>query len=70
MDEALEVLGDRVARVRDFLATIAPADFDREIDVLENGPHPLVECLYTVFEEPFWHLRYARRDLSVLQARA
>lgn len=69
MDEALEVLGDRATRVRDFLAAITPADFDREIDVLENGPHPLVECIYTVFEEPFWHLRYARRDLSVLQSR-
>jgi hypothetical protein len=70
MDEALEVLGDRVTRVREFLATVTTADFDREIDVLENGPHPLVDCIYTVFEEPFWHLRYARRDLTVLQSRA
>jgi hypothetical protein len=36
--------------------------------VLENGPHPLQECLYTVFEEEFWHLRYATRDLAQLGA--
>jgi hypothetical protein len=68
--DAVAVVDDRATRVREFLATVTPADFDREIDVLENGPHPLVECLYTVFEEPFWHLRYARRDLSALQSRA
>lgn len=34
------------------------ADFARSIDVLENGPHPLQECIYTVFEEEFWHNRY------------
>jgi hypothetical protein len=27
-----------------------------------------VECLYTVFEEEFWHNRYAVRDLARLEA--
>ena len=31
--------------------TVAPADLDRVVDVLENGPHPVRECIYTVFEE-------------------
>jgi hypothetical protein len=66
--EALAARADRAERVRDFLATVTAADFDRPVDILENGPHPLVECIYTVFEEPFWHNRYARRDLDRLLA--
>jgi hypothetical protein len=65
-DEALAVRDDRWRRVHDFIATIEQDDFDRSIDVLENGPHPLVECLYTVFEESFEHHRYAVRDLDLL----
>lgn len=66
--EALAVRDDRAALVRDFLELVTIDDFTRSIDVLENGPHPLVECIYTVFEEPFWHNRYARRDLELLRA--
>jgi hypothetical protein len=36
--------------------------------VLENGTNPLQECIYTVFEEKFWHNRYAQRDLTQLEA--
>jgi hypothetical protein len=64
--EARAVHDDRVTRVRDFLAAVAGSDFPRSIEVLENGPHPLAECIYTVFEEAFWHNRYARRDLTIL----
>ncbi len=64
----MAVRDDRVARVRDFIETVPADAFDRSIDVLENGPHPLVECLYTVFEEEFWHNRYVRRDLAILEA--
>jgi hypothetical protein len=35
---------------------------------LENGTNPLQECIYTVFEEEFWHNRYALRDLKQLEA--
>jgi hypothetical protein len=65
--EALTVRAERAARFRDHLATIDQADFDRSVDVLENGPSSVRECLYTVFEEEFWHNRYARRDLELLQ---
>ena len=65
--DALAVRADRSARLRNFLDTVTEAEFGREIDVMENGPHPLQECLYTVFEEEFWHLRYARRDLAIIQ---
>jgi hypothetical protein len=66
--EALAARADRAERVADFLATVTAADLDRPVDILENGPHPLHECIYTVFEEPFWHNRYARRDLDRLLA--
>lgn len=69
MSEALAVYTDRSDRFREYLATLAPTtDFLGPIDVLENGEQPLQECIYTVFEEAFWHNRYAQRDLEQLQA--
>ena len=68
VSEALAVRADRATRFRDYLATVAPTDLTRPVDVLENGPHPLQECIYTVFEEEFWHNRYAGRDLAHLEA--
>lgn len=65
-EEILAVRTDRATRFRDFLHTVRQSDFARPIDVLENGTNPLQECLFTVFEEEFWHLRYARRDLELL----
>jgi hypothetical protein len=40
----------------------------RPVEVLENGTNPVQECIYTVFEEEFWHNRYALRDLAQLEA--
>jgi hypothetical protein len=68
VDDALAVRADRARRFREYLASVATTDFTRPIEVLENGTNPLQECLYTVFEEEFWHNRYARRDLAKLQA--
>jgi hypothetical protein len=65
--EALAVRTDRANRFREYLASVAPDDFTRAVDVLENGTNPLEECLYTVFEEEFWHNRYAVRDLALLE---
>ena len=65
-DEALAVFTDRMNSVRRFLATVQAGELDRSIDVLENGPHTLADCIYTVLEEGFWHLVYARRDLAQL----
>jgi hypothetical protein len=66
LDDALAVRADRATRLRDFLDTVATADLSRPADVLENGANPLHECILTVFEEEFWHNRYARRDLARL----
>ena len=59
---------DRAGRLRDYLASVGPTDLVRPVDVLENGTNPVQECLWTVFEEVFWHNRYARRDLAQLEA--
>jgi len=64
----MAVSDDRAGRFRGYLESVSADDFDRPVEVLENGPHPLRECLYTVFEEAFWHNRYARRDLEELGA--
>jgi hypothetical protein len=68
VSEALAVRADRATRFRDYLTTVTAADFTRPIDVLENGTNPLQECIYTIFEEEFWHNRYALRDLAQLEA--
>ncbi len=59
---------DGATRFRDYLESVAPSDFRRPIEVLENGTNPLQEGLFTVFEEEFWHNRYALRDLAQLEA--
>jgi hypothetical protein len=68
VSEALAVRADRATRFRDYLATVAATDLARSVDVLENGANPLHECIFTVFEEEFWHNRYAQRDLAQLEA--
>jgi hypothetical protein len=68
VSEALTVRTDRATRFRDYLATMATADLTRPVEVLENGTNPVQECIYTVFEEEFWHNRYAQRDLARLEA--
>ena len=65
--DALAVRADRATRLRDYLESVTTADFTQPIEVLENGTNPVQECLYTVFEEEFWHNRYARRDLALLE---
>jgi DinB superfamily/Pentapeptide repeats (8 copies) len=65
--EALAVRAERSDRFRAYLATVDPGDLTRSVDVLENGPNQIQECIYTVFEEEFWHNRYAVRDLARLE---
>jgi hypothetical protein len=67
--QALAVRAERTSRFRDFLAALAAPDLERPVEVLENGTNVLRECIYTVFEEEFWHNRYALRDLARLTLR-
>ena len=66
--EALAVRADRATRLRDYLGSVTTTDFTQSVEILENGTNPVQECLYTVFEEEFWHNRYVRRDLALLEA--
>jgi hypothetical protein len=68
VSDVITVRAERGARFREFLATIASTEVTRSVDVLENGANPVQECIYTVFEEEFWHNRYAQRDLGQLEA--
>lgn len=66
-DAALAVRAERSARFASFLDALTDDELAREVDVMENGTVPLIECLYTVFEEEFEHRRYALRDLAILE---
>lgn len=66
--EALAVRRNRVDAFGGFLELVDPADFTRTLIVLENGEEEFLNCLHAVFEEEFWHLRYARRDLDTLSS--
>jgi uncharacterized damage-inducible protein DinB len=63
-EEVLAVRRERVSAVSSHLGTLTDDALDTTVDVLENGPHTVRDCLLTVIEEEFWHLRYADRDLS------
>lgn len=65
--DAVAAFDDRTARVRGFLAAATDGDLDPTVEVLENGPHAVRACLQVVFEEAFWHARYAQRDLERLR---
>jgi hypothetical protein len=58
------------ARVRASFEALDMSALPAEVEVLENGSVPGAECVYVVLEESFEHLRYARRDLAVLEQRA
>ncbi len=68
VSEVLAVRADRAKRFRDYLTTVTTADLPRAIDVLENGAHTVRDGINVVFEEEFWHHRYAVRDLTLLEA--
>lgn len=65
-EDALAVRDERAGRVRSYLDDLDPADLDRVVEVLENGPNPVRQCVAVVLEEAFQHLRYALRDLDRL----
>jgi hypothetical protein len=66
LDEVLAARAQQSRQLRDFVDTLTGDDITREVEVLENGIAPIIECLYTVFEESFEHQRYTVRDLAQL----
>lgn len=65
-DETVAVWRERAARLATYLDGLGQDAVAVEVDVIENGPHALHDCVGVVFEEHFQHLRYARRDLDLL----
>lgn len=65
-DDAVGAWRDRAARVRTFVADVSADALVAEVEVLENGPSAVHDCVGVVFEEHFQHLRYALRDLDRL----
>jgi hypothetical protein len=65
-DEALAVRAARAAGFGAYLDAVTPEVLSRVVEVLENGPNPVQDCLLCVLEEEFQHLRYALRDLDAL----
>ncbi|WP_327639116.1 DinB family protein [Kribbella sp. NBC_00482] len=68
--EVLQAHAGRVAMVRDFLATVTPA----ELDTPRKNPHgPRPEttgsCLRVILGEGWEHHRFAVRDLDTIEAR-
>ena len=69
-DQLLAARSDRVGLVRDFLATVTPADLDHEARNPHAPGHPetVRSCLHVILGEEWEHLRFALRDLDVIEA--
>jgi hypothetical protein len=65
-DEAVAAFVGRTQQVVAHIHGATDDDLQREVQVLENGPHCVVQCIQVVFEEQFEHLRYALRDLAAM----
>jgi hypothetical protein len=68
LSDVLAARDDQATRLGDYLAGLTPDDLTRSVDVLDNGPHRVRDCISTVLEEEFWHNRYVERDLATLEA--
>lgn len=69
-DEVLAVRAERMAMVRDFLATVTAED----LTAMRTNPwapryqESVLNCIQTILEEEWEHLRFALRDLDALAA--
>ena len=70
--EVLEVRSDRVAQVRDYLATVSSDELTAPRRNPWNPAHDetTLSCLHTILEEEWEHHRYALRDLDAIEAAA
>ena len=68
--EVLEVRTERVAMVRDFLATVTSDDLraPRRNPWAPEYPETVLSCIHTILGEEWAHLRFAVRDLDALAA--
>jgi hypothetical protein len=68
--DVLDARTDRVAMVRDFLATVTAVDLTatRRNPHAPDYPETVLSCLHTILEEEWEHHRYAVRDLDAIEA--
>jgi hypothetical protein len=70
--EVLEVRADRLALVRDFIASVTP----EELDAARKNPHSperpetVRSCLHVLLDEAWDHHRFAVRDLDAIEAKS
>lgn len=67
LDQVLAVRRARERLVRDHLATVTVGELDREVGSPNGGTATVRRCFHVVFKEEWWHDRYARRDLEILE---
>ncbi len=66
LNEAVAVWHECFEQLRAYIERVTPAALNVEVEVAENGPSAVHDCIGVVFEEHFQHLRYATRDLDRL----
>jgi len=71
-DDVLAARADRVAMVRDYVATVTPDQLDEERRNPHSPEHPetVRSCLHVILEESWEHLRFALRDLEAIDSSA
>lgn len=70
-EEVLQVRADRVAMVRDVLATLTDERLGEQVSppVFMRAPQlPVAECLWVIMNEEWHHHRYVLRDLAAIDA--
>jgi len=70
--EVLRVRADRVAMVRDFLASVTAEELasTRRNPWAPECPETVLSCLHTILQEEWEHHRYAVRDLQTIALNA
>jgi DinB superfamily/Pentapeptide repeats (8 copies) len=65
--EVLEARADRVAMVRDFLASVTPAELaTASKNPWNHKPETTLSCLHVILHEEWDHYRFAVRDLDAI----
>lgn len=69
--EVLDARADRVAMVRNYLATVTAQELraERSNPHAPEYPETVLSCLHTILEEEWEHQRYAVRDLDRIAGR-
>ncbi len=69
--EILDLRADRVARLREFLDAVTPEQLAQEVEgpIWAGGERlSVIRCLWVILNEECEHLRFAQRDLDLIEA--